>query len=61
MCFEIFFAECKKKSAKKLFAECKKKTLGKKKLSGHLANHLALDKEPDSGSVHVSSAPPTSS
>ena len=33
MCFEIFFAECKKNTRQtSLFAECKKKTLGKELL-----------------------------
>ena len=48
MCFEIFFAECQKKkhSAKAALPSARKQ---------HSVNHLALGKEPVSGSVLLSS------
>ena len=85
MCFEIFFAECKKNtrqraslpsvkkintrqrsffaecqkkhSAKSFFAECKKNTRQRRLCQvpekQHSANHLALGKEPVSGSAQA--------
>ena len=56
MCFEIFFAECQKKhSAKSFFAECQKNTRQRRLCrvpeKQHSAIHLALGKEPVSGSA----------
>ena len=64
MCFEIFFAKCKKtlgKEAQRASLPSVKKTLGKELLcrgrlcrvpeKQHSANHLTLGKEPVSGSV----------
>ena len=71
MCFEIFFAQCKKKhSTKSFFVECQKNTRQRASLPSvkkntrqrrlcrvpekqHSANHLALGKEPVSGSDYA--------
>ena len=54
MCFEIFFAECKKNTRQRASLPSVKKTLGKGVFAGawkqHSANHLALGKDPVSGS-----------
>ena len=58
MCFEIFFGECKKNTRQRASLPSVKKNTRQRRLcrvpeKQHSANHLALGKEPVSGSVGV--------